>query len=166
MAITYEPIVSTTLTSAASDVTFSSIPSTYTDLVIVGSIKTATLTNPACYVRFNDDTGSNYSVTNMYGNGTSAGSVRFSGQTFIRYNYVTDPNTTNFATMIMNINNYSNSTTYKTALTKFGLASIALDSTVGLWRSTSAITQVTFILESATNFASGCVFTLYGILKA
>jgi hypothetical protein len=66
----------------------------------------------------------------------------------------------------MNLNNYSNSTTFKTALTKFGLASIGLDNTVGLWRNTSAITQVTFTLESATNFASGCVFTLYGILKA
>jgi hypothetical protein len=166
MAITYEPIVSTTLTSAASDVTFVSIPSTYTDLVIVGSIKSATATSPQTYVRFNGDTASNYSVTTLHGNGSTAGSVGFSGQTFIRYNYVTDPNTTNFAPVIMNINNYSNSTTYKTALTKFGLASIGLDTTVGLWRSTSAISQVTFTLESATNFASGCVFTLYGRLKA
>ena len=166
MAITYEPIVSTTLTEATANVVFSSIPNTYTDLVIVGSIKSAAATNPQTYVRFNGDTGSNYSVTNLYANGSSAGSTKFSNQTFIRYNYVTDPNTTNFATLIMNLNNYSNSTTFKTALTKFGLVSVGLDYTVGLWRNTSAITQVTFTLESATNFASGCVFTLYGILKA
>jgi len=166
MASTYEKIATTTLGSSQASIDFTSISGSYTDLVIVGSIKSATATNPQTYVRFNGDTGSNYSVTTLYGNGSSAGSTRFSSQTFIRYNYVTDPNTTNFATMIMNISNYSNSTTYKTALTKFGLASIGLDATVGLWRSTSAITQVTFTLESATNFASGCVFTIYGILKA
>ena len=166
MTATYDKIATTTLGSSQASIDFTSISGSYTDLVIIGSVKTATLTNPACYVRFNGDTGSNYSVTNLYGNGSTAGSVRFSGQTFIRYNYVTDPNTTNFASMIMNINNYSNTTTNKTALTRFGLASIGLDTTVGLWRSTSAITQVTFTLESATNFASGCVFTLYGILKA
>ena len=163
MTSTYEKIATTTLGSAAASIDFTSISGSYTDLVIIGSVKTATLTNPACYVRFNGDTGSNYSVTNLYGNGTSAGSIAFSSQTFIRYNYVTDPNTTNFATLVMNLNNYSNATTYKTALTRFGLASIGLDNTVGLWRSTSAITQVTFTLESATNFATGCTFTIYGI---
>jgi len=163
MTATYEKIATTTLGSSQASIDFTSISGSYTDLVIIGSIKTATLTNPACYVRFNNDTGSNYSVTSLYGNGSSAGSTKFNSQTFIRYNYVTDPNTTNFAPVIMNINNYSNATTYKTALTKFGLASIGLDYTVGLWRSTSAINRVTFTLESATNFASGCIFTIYGI---
>lgn len=166
MPSTYDKIATTTLSSSQASIDFTSISGSYTDLVIVGSIKAATATNPACYVRFNGDTGSNYSVTTLYGNGSTAGSVRFSGQTFIRYNYVTDPNTTNFATMIMNLNNYSNTTTYKNALTKFGLASIGLDTTVGLWQNTQAITRVTFTLESSTNFASGCVFTIYGILKA
>lgn len=166
MPSTYDKIATTTLSSSQASIDFTSISGSYTDLVIVGSIKAATATNPACYVRFNGDTGSTYSVTTLYGNGSTAGSVRFSGQTFIRYNYVTDPNTTNFATMIMNLNNYSNTTTYKNALTKFGLASIGLDTTVGLWQNTQAITRVTFTLESSTNFASGCVFTIYGILKA
>lgn len=78
MTATYESIETTTLGSAAANITFSSIPSTYTDLVVVYTLKAETA-SADIYMRFNSDSGSNYSNTILWGNGTSAGSNRFSG---------------------------------------------------------------------------------------
>jgi hypothetical protein len=163
MTSTYEKIATSTLGSNSATIEFTSISSAYTDLVVIGSLKVSTTNNPACYLQFNGDTASNYSTTILWGNGTTTGSTRLSSQTFIRYNYTADPNTTDFGTVLININNYSNTTTYKTVLTKWGLAPRGLDTSVGLWRNTAAINKVTFTLESPANFTTGCVWTLYGI---
>ena len=171
MAVTYDKIATTTVSgSSVASIDFTSISGSYTDLVIVGSIKAASATNPQPFVRFNGDSSSNYSAVNLYGTGSTAGSTRFASQSQIRLNYVVDPNTTEYTNMIMNIQNYSNTTTYKNTLTKLTLGGgggSGLDIATGLWRSTSAINRLTFTLEnSASNFAVGCVFTIYGILKA
>ena len=63
---------------------------------------------------------------------------------------------------IIQIQNYSNSTTYKTALGRSAQQSVA---TVGLWRSTSAITAVK-IYPASGNFDTGSIFTIYGIAAA
>lgn len=165
MASTYEKIATTTLGSAAATVTFSSISSAYTDLVIVATLKMNTVAEDP-WMRFNGDSGSNYSVTTLWGNGTTAGSVRFSSQNQIRLNYATDPAPAGGTYLIVNIQNYSNTTTYKTALSKIGLASDALDTVVGLWRNTSAINEVSFSLANSVSYGTGSTFTLYGILKA
>ena len=68
---TYESISSVTLTSNSTTVTFGSIPQTYTDLVLVIVAK-ITSGGLDMFIRFNSDTGSNYSYTQLYGNGTSA----------------------------------------------------------------------------------------------
>jgi hypothetical protein len=168
MTATYEKIATTTVSgSSVASIDFTSISGSYTDLIVIGSIKAASATNPQPFVRFNNDSSTNYSVTNMYGNGTTAGSTRFSSQAQIRLNYVVDPNTTEYTNLIMNIQNYSNTTTYKTVLNKLTLgggSNSGLDVSAGLWRSTSAINRLTFTLEnSSSNFAVGCVFTIYGI---
>ncbi len=62
MPATYEPLATTTLGSAASSVTFSSISGSYTDLVVVFS-GTAGGGNSNLILTFNSDTGSNYSWT-------------------------------------------------------------------------------------------------------
>ena len=74
---TYTPIATTTASGSASSVTFSSIPSTYTDLVIVADILGAASTADAV-LRFNSDTTSNYSETVIRGDGSSAASARYS----------------------------------------------------------------------------------------
>jgi len=74
---TYEPIATTTLGTAQPTVTFSSIASTYTDLVIVAQLTTAAPTNMR--IRFNGDTTANYSNTTVTGNGSTATSVRETG---------------------------------------------------------------------------------------
>jgi hypothetical protein len=166
MAKTYEPISTQTLGSAASSVTFSSIPATYTDLILVSvPIVTAATTFA---VRFNSDTASNYSATILTGDGTSAASTRVSSQTEIRISYVATARTTNTSNIITQIQNYSNATTYKTLLSRDNAASDGAGAIVGLWRATpAAITSITIIpLSGGSIINTGSTFTLYGIKAA
>ena len=160
---TYVSIATQTLGSAAASVTFSSISSTYTDLVLVmqpagGSVD--------IQYQFNADTGSNYSYTYLGGNGTAATSGRGTSTAYIQadnFGYATS--TLGQNTTIAQIMNYSNATTYKTVISRTNNATTGVDASVGLWRSTAAITQV-LIKTNATTFSTGSTFTLYGILAA
>jgi hypothetical protein len=67
--------------------------------------------------------------------------------------------------MRINIMNYANTTTYKTAISRLDDAANYVGTSVGLWRSTSAINSVT-ILAGTGNIPSGAMFTLYGIAAA
>jgi hypothetical protein len=69
MPRTYEPIASTTLGTASGTISFDSIAATWTDLVLVLNFGVATA-GPTIRLRFNDDSGSNYSYTYLGGNGT------------------------------------------------------------------------------------------------
>lgn len=155
MASTYEKIATTTLGSASATVTFSSISGSYTDLVlvIVGASSTST---SAVHLRFNSDTGSNYSNTRL----VSGSSDRQSNQTKMRLAL----NNNVQGNILINIQNYSNSTTYKTALARSN-DNEYVNASVGLWRSTSAINAIEVSLDAPT-FIAGSMFTLYGILKA
>jgi hypothetical protein len=162
---TYTPIATTTLGSSASSYTFSSIPSTYTDLVLV-----ATGTNSvgaSINLTFNSDTGSNYSVTILSGDGGSAQAARYSSQTYIRstYNEGWSSGAANIGNIVFNIQNYSNTTTYKNALVRANKTSGGTGASVGMWRSTSAINSITLTSGSGT-LEVGCTFTLYGISAA
>jgi hypothetical protein len=165
MAATYEPIATTTLGSDVANFTMSSIPGTYTDLRVVLSLKGSSAGDIGA--RFNNDSGANYSYTNLYGNGASAASARQSSTTYM---YMT-PNVSVSSTIpdliTMDIFSYAGST-YKSALiTHSGdhNGSGGVERTVDLWRSTSAITSITFY-GMGINIATGTTATLYGILKA
>jgi hypothetical protein len=160
MAATYTPIASITLGAAAASVTFNSIPQTYTDLVIVSQAKLTTNTR-AVIMRFNNDTGSNYSLTRVYGDGATAYSDRFTGQDGIDVAFISP---SNWNISRHNIQNYSNSTTYKTTLGRWDDSAAYSVLMSGLWRSTSAITSMS--LTVADTFVSGSTFDLYGILGA
>ena len=165
---TYTPIATTTLGSTASSYTFSSIPSTYTDLVLVSNVAT-TVNGKDLAVQFNGDTGTNYSRTVLTGDSTTATSVRATTQAYMFLDYNGAISTTlgnnNCITQIMN---YSNSTTYKTVLSRSNNAGtgFGVDANVGLWRSTAAITSMTIIATTSGVFATGSTFTLYGIAAA
>jgi len=159
MPTTYEPIATTTLGSAQSSVTFSGIAGTYTDLVLVAQVKYTA--NPSyAGIRFNSDSGTNYSNTQIRGNGSSASSGRNTNAGQITGGSYT----TGFTLDIFNIMNYSNSTTYKTVLRR-GNQSDDVAATVGLWRNTNAITSVSYIIDTG-NLDTGSTFTLYGIKAA
>jgi len=163
MPTTYEPIATTTLGSDTASITFTSITSTYTDLVLVLVGNAAS--DVSTTVQFNSDTGSNYSQTLVYGDGSVAGSGRGSNRTSIDLGTFYNATSTTPQIHIININNYSNSTTYKTTLSRGTAVSIATQARVGLWRSTAAITSIK-LAPDGVNFKSGTIATLYGIKAA
>lgn len=157
MPATYEPIATYTVPSAQASYTFSSIASTFTDLVLI--MQSTTIT--ANYnLRFNGDTGTNYSYTSLYGDGSSAGSYRSSNNTVIGLTYTGS----GAPTTRIQIQNYSNTTTYKTTLTRQDDSVNAAMASVGLWRSTAAINSIT--IQSTGNIPTGTTLTLYGIKAA
>ena len=164
MTATYEKIATTTLGSATNTLTFSSIPSTYTDLVIIANVRKGGESGEAMFVTFNGDNGSNYSYTWLSGAGSTANSYRNSNDVrFQMYGQTIAAST--FSVNILNIQNYANSTTYKTVISRNGTANIATNAAVALWRNTAAITSITLTPDFylSPNFEIGCTFTLYGI---
>jgi hypothetical protein len=154
---TYTPIARQVLAAGTTTVTLSSIPSGYTDLeLVVNHTSSAGL---GWFVRVNGDTGSNYSGTYMLGDGSTAQSYRDANVTLSRAGnaYTTQGNT------IVKFQNYSNTTTNKTFLSRSGTASNITMACVGLWRNTSAITSITILTNVADTFSVGSIFTLYGI---
>jgi hypothetical protein len=165
MPKTYTPIARTALSSSASTVTFSSISGSYTDLILICNLGGST-SGEAVRIRINSDSGSNYSYTAIRGNGTSAVSERASSQTVLRISTGVGVSTNaSDMTIISNFQNYANTTTNKTIISRAGQAANGTESSVGLWRSTSAITSIE-IANTAGNLLSGSTFTLYGILAA
>jgi hypothetical protein len=164
MPATYEPIATTTLSTTASTVSFTSISGSYTDLIAV--FVGTTTTGVEARVRFNTDSGNNYSYTYLAGDGSSAISGRGSSGNELFITTYGTPSTTQ-GNFIMHVQNYSNATTYKTVLVRGNriTAGFGPEATVGLWRSTSAITNIEFRAGSTT-WASGSTFTLYGIKAA
>lgn len=156
---TYTPIATTTLGSAATSYTFSSIPSTYTDLVLV--IAGTAGTDETIGLRFNSDSGSNYSETAINGDGSSATSFRESNITRAQLGSIGSTQ----SVTIINIMNYSNTTTYKTALGRGNYSGARVRSYVSLWRNTAAINSV-YVDANGATFAVGSTFTLYGIQAA
>ena len=168
---TYVPLYTTTLASAASSVTISSISSAYTDLVLVASIfNSGTAANAVLYRVGTGslNTATNYSTTFLEGSGTSATSERTTSQT---YAYVTGngiaTNTTTPNLAIINFQNYANTTTNKTFLSRFsGPSGSEVNATVSLWRQTTAIDTIQIYLSGSVNFAAGTTVSLYGIAAA
>jgi hypothetical protein len=165
MPITYDNIATQTLGSAAASITFSSIPSTYTDLrlVFVGLGDTA----GGVTLRFNSDSGANYSSTNLQGNGTSTSTAANTGNSSISVAGVnTNLRTVNPLLLDINIFSYAGATN-KTLLSLASgdnNGSGGTLSVVGLWRNTTAINTVAIF--APVNFSSGATATLYGIKNA
>jgi len=161
---TYTPIASQTASGSEASVTFSSLPQGYTDLVLVftGSVSSG---SGDLGLRFNSDTGSNYSVTwlSSQSGGISGRSSSASSITATEYSYLDNVRST---LSTINFASYSNTTTYKTIIARSGKAptGYAVEAKVGLWRSTSAITSITvFTTGSNPAFSSGSTFSIYGI---
>jgi hypothetical protein len=137
---TYEPIATTTLGSATNTITFNSIPSTYTDLRIVVSVKSSA------------DGGLS----------TAAGSNRATNQ--VEFDLASSSTAGTFSTI--DIFSYAGSTN-KTALftqSNDTNGSGEVRCNVLLWRNTAAITSFTFTTNQ--QFSIGSMITVYGILAA
>jgi hypothetical protein len=160
---TYTPLATVTLGSAASSVTFSSIPATYRDLILVVNGQLASAGQ--IYLRLNGDTGNNYSWVSAQGQVSNAtvsaaytenkmiawlannldSGTRFVFTTSLMDYSATDKHTT----ALMRINGTSSST---------GLTSMA----AGRWANTAAVTTV--LVTSNVNISSGATLDLYGVI--
>lgn len=165
MPSTYEKIASTTLGTAASDITFNSISSAYTDLRLVIVCTTVSETNMC--LQFNSDTGTNYSTTFLRGNGSTATSARLSNWDSVILDTPTATSTTIPHLFTADIFSYAGGTR-KTVLGTMSAdrsGSGGVNISVSLWRDTSAISTIK-VYAAGANLKTGSIATLYGILKA
>lgn len=166
MAATYEPIATYTIPTATSSYTFTVIPQTYTDLVIVvnGSNNTGDSEIAIRTGKTSVNTGSIYSTTFLYGAGSSSGGTsRTTGRTWADAAR-TD---TTMSSSIIHIMNYSNTTTYKTILARGNNTTLTM-ATVSTVRDTVEINTVQLAAhyDATFNFTAGTTLTLYGIKAA
>lgn len=165
--VTFTPLATTTLGSNANSVTFSSISGSYTDLILVCA-DLAAQSAQTIYVQTNSDTGSNYSFTWLNGNGSAAQSSRASNnsQGLVIGGSVAGLPASISAMGTLQIQNYSNTSTYKTALSRYNASSGETQTAVSMWRSTSAINALKVYASSGTLILAGAKFTIYGIAAA
>jgi hypothetical protein len=164
---TFTKIASNTVSTAVSSITFSSIPATFTDLVVKASSRAnnASIVNNMRWTFNASSTG--YSYKELYGDGTSAASGGASSVAYAQIGYsVGNTATANtFANTDCYIPNYA-SANYKS----FSVDSVAehnatgqyMDLGAALWSNSAAITSVT-ITPSSGDFMQYSTFTLYGI---
>ena len=163
MPSTYEKIATAVGNGTTSTVTFSTIPATYTDLVIVANVMNSNGSD-SLSLRLNGDTGTNYSYTVLGNNGNTPESYRSSSNTYMQCGLELD---TNLCVNIIQVMNYANTTTNKTVIARGNQADVRTRAIVGLWRSTSAITSITLRNPSGAGaYSTSSTFTLYGIKAA
>ncbi len=165
----YESIATNTITTSTADITFSSIPSTYTHLqirFIAKSTNSATAADNLAF-RFNSDTGGNYTRHYLDGSGTSATAGANTGVSQV---YATCAQTSStpdaFGVGVLDILDYTNTNKYTTtrALSgaDFNASGGAIQFTSGLWLNTAAITTIN-IRALSGNLAQYSSFALYGV---
>lgn len=171
MPLTYEPIVSLTISNPSNTVSILNIPQNFTDLVLSVSGQ-STGGGSEWYMWPNLDVASNetkFSRTYMAGTGSSAISGRqhpgSNGGYAASICWATNSGTNS---SLVNIMNYSNSTTFKTSLISMNILAGAAYVTrqISLYASLSPITSLQFGLYAGQNFAVGTTFNLFGIKAA
>jgi hypothetical protein len=157
----YIPLATVTLGSSASSVTFSSIPATYRDLILVLNGSLSSTAN--ILTRLNGDTGSNYLQVVMQGRGS--GPVSQSGTWDVLYPVYNELDlNTRFLTTIQFMD-YAATDKHKSILIRSNFNSVSEQRTeahANRWASTSALTTIAFTL-TAGNYNAGSTFNLYGI---
>lgn len=157
---TYTPLANVTLGSAASSVTFGSIPATFRDLIcVVVATGSTTLQGR---IRLNSDSGSNYSYQRMSGSGSSATATEQSSQSSGYVSAIAQATTTGQLQMSINIMDYSATDKHTTIVSRADQAANGTEAFANRYANTAAVTSVQ-ILTSTGNWAIGSTFALYGI---
>jgi hypothetical protein len=163
----YESIASATGTGSSGTITFSSIPSTYVSLQLRANI-ISTADAIGLRMRLNNDTGSNYTLHRLIGDGSTASATGNAPQSSMLVSPPGSVFTVNPTTLIFDLHNYASTSQYKTARwmvgsDRNGSGGVTLGS--NLWQSTSAVNEVRIYLDS-DSFTTGSTFALYGIKGA
>jgi hypothetical protein len=153
--MSYVALATVTLGSAASTVTFSSIPATFKDLIVIVNGTTSTGINGSVY--FNSDTtAANYPYVRMWGDGSSPAS---SSGNNIWYDMQT-----NRTMLRIQIMDYSATDKHKTSLSRWDTAQNLTGATAVRWANTNAINTLQFKdTNNAATFSVGTTFSLYGV---
>jgi hypothetical protein len=162
MPATYDRIANVTGTGSSDTISFTSIPATYTDLVLVlnGALSTGNNTR----MRFNNNTGNNYNEIVLSGDGSSAVSYSTFSQTAFVFPGYTEGTISN---MITQIPNYANTTTFKTFIhRRNSLGASQASFNVGTWIQTAAINRIDIFSASGATWTSSTTATIYGIKAA
>ena len=168
MANTYTLISSITLGSAAATMEFTSIPATYTDLIVKLSTQ-GTAATPR--IRFNNSTSAIYRESLLYGQGTSVASASATTDTWFEWialsNYGGASNF--FANSEFYIPNYAGSNNKSVSADSVQEVNATTGQNLyldaGLWSSSAAITSIQFFASSG-NFVAHSTAYLYGISNA
>jgi hypothetical protein len=158
---TYIPLQTITLGSAASSVTFASIPQTYRDLVLVVTVPTGHNSGSGVVINSDTDYSSNYSRVAMAGNGSSGSSFVNSGGGNPTANHdlgALRPN----GQLIAQFMDYSATDKHKTILTRAGGAANDVWAVALRWADNSAVTTLVFSTDGG-NLPAAMVLSLYGI---
>jgi hypothetical protein len=161
---TYIPMATVTLTSSASSVTFSNIPATYRDLILIVNGSPSDNSYPAIVSRLNADTGANYSRVRMAGDGSGTGSSSATGQTSLDLasNFGAGSSSSGRFILSAQLMDYSATDKHKTVLTRSGTSLDGVEAIAGRWANTGAVTSWVITITSGA-FATGTTFGLYGI---
>ena len=160
---TYTALATVTLGGSDASITFASIPATYRDLVLV--INGNTTGNADYGLRFNSDSGANYSFVYMGGNGTSTAGGTNSAETQV----VLDAyfwRSSERSTLVAQIMDYSATDKHKTVLSRNHVAGGGVDAFANRWANTAAITSIEArVSTGGQSFATGTTLSLYGIVS-
>lgn len=165
MPSTYTPIATTTLTSPAATFTFSSIPSTYTDLIVIVSPQQTTGADNL-RMQFNGDTGGNYNNLLIRSGTSGQDAISAFSATSIQTDSFSYPPTTNFGAKVFQIGGYSDTNVQKEVIMRSnsqnGFGGVEFGG--ALWNSTATINSIR--LFCTINYSVGTTFSLYGIKGA
>jgi hypothetical protein len=156
---TYVPLATVTLGSSAATITFSSIPATYRDLVLIGNfIPTLNPVTDSFYILLNGDTGNSYSYVRMVGTGSAASSYATSGADTVANSI--GVMTYQWGNVAVSLQDYSATDKHKTWLSRssFGWSTAI----AGRWANTNAVNSVT-IKTQGTTFQVGSTFSIFGV---
>lgn len=162
--VSFESIATVTAAGSSTTASFTSIPSTYKHLQIRARFSAAA-TSGSVFIQANGDTGSNYAVHRLYGNGSAAAANASTSTGYPALNAAVNLSAAYPSSLIIDIHDYASTTKNKTMRAIYGLdtnSSVGeIDLTSVLWMSTSAINRIDIF--AGTNFTSGSTFSLYGI---
>lgn len=171
-------IATVTGNGSSTSLTFSSIPQTYTSLQIRGLSRNVSggSGNANLNIRFNSDSGSNYTRHYLRGNGSTVDSYGDTGSTWaiVQDGDLNWTASSNFkAVSIIDIHDYTSTTRNKTVrsfagenVNDTGSSGTAVALSSVLWINTAAITSITITSSGGSAFDSTSVFSLYGIKGA
>ena len=160
------------LGSAQANIDFTNIPNTFTDLLLVSSMRSSSSNPEDGWIQFNGDTAGNYSFRRLYGTGSGSGQSDSFGGTG------TAGRVTRIVPSTYTASTFSSSQLYIPNYTSSAAKSMSADTVeennatgsaqfiyATLWTGTAAISSIKLGVLSGANFLQGSSATLYGITK-